>query len=160
MLYIFAFPGYVKMGYTRVGPYRRAEMGFWHNVHPSALCYRLDEWTLLHLFEGDEAIEKALHAALVPDCGEFYKDSRLAEVLGLMSLTLEALPLPAVQLFERRVSARRPCCGGDHSGFQRDDHRRRSAATVGRKAPCDRCGKRVSVRRDKLKAHQKSCQRP
>ena len=44
MIYVFAFgDAYVKMGYHRSCPYRRRAEGFWHNVHPQALCGALDK---------------------------------------------------------------------------------------------------------------------
>ena len=71
MIYIFAFgDSWVKVGYTDVGPYERRRLGFWHNVHPTALCHRLDECELVALFAGDEPTENAIHAALLPFAGD------------------------------------------------------------------------------------------
>ena len=125
MLYIFSWPepGWFKMGFAGC-PYQRLQRGFWHNTHPPALCGRLNECVLLHAFAGDEAIEKALHDALGADCGEFYMASRLPEVLRLLCLTLERLPLPALPPAPVLPIMLKPCCGGEHGGFQRDDHRR------------------------------------
>ena len=157
MLYLFGWPGWIKMGYAKRCPYDRLQLGFWHNDHPAALCGRLDECVLLHAFACDMATEEALHSALGPDCGEFYVASRLPELLGLLSMALEPLPLPPARPITPVLpKMMKPCCGGEHGGYQRDDHRRRSAATTGLKAPCPRCGKSVGVRRDKLKKHQES----
>lgn len=158
VLYVFAFDGYFKLGYTAHCPYGRLAMGFWHCVHPPELCGRLGECALTHLFDGDEAIERALHAALIPDCGEFYKACRLEEVLGLVRLTLTQLPLPPHQKIATTPNPLqlRPCCGGSHRGYGRDDHKRRAAATKGKSVACPTCGKSVSCRNDKLKQHQRS----
>ena len=84
VVYIFGFPGgWTKMGYTARCPYVRQEFGFWQNLHPSALCGRLADAELLHLFEGGEDIERALHSALAADVGEFYAPGRLSQILGL-----------------------------------------------------------------------------
>ncbi len=160
MIYIFAFPGFFKLGYASC-PHRRRAMGFWHNSHPPGLCGRLGECTLTHLFEGTEPLERALHALLLPDHGEFYAAERLPQVLAMLALTLEPLPLPSeaqglLPPLPPPPSKLRACCGGDHGGFQRDDHARRSSVTRGVKAPCRICGRAVSVRHDKLKQHQQS----
>ena len=159
MIYIFAFPGFFKLGYASC-PHRRRAMGFWHNSHPPGLCGRLGECTLTHLFEGTEDLERALHALLLPDHGEFYVEERLPGVLAMLALTLEPLPLPSeahlAPQSQPLASMLRPCCGGDHGGFQRDDHARRSYATRGEKAPCGVCGRVVSIRHDKLKQHQRT----
>ena len=156
VVYIFEFAaGWIKMGWAARCPYIRYDRGFWYNIHPEELCGRLDEARLIRLFEGDEAIEKALHAAMGPDVGEFYAPGRLAEVVGLLELALHPLPLPTPRPAVRtQPVVKRVCCGGP--GGPRADHKARSVATKGQSAPCDRCGKIVSVRRDKLKQHQRS----
>ena len=157
MLYVFAFgTSWVKLGYTCRGPYERRQFGFWQNAHPPALCGRLDECELVALFAGDEPTEKALHAALQPSIGEFYPASRLEAILGLLRCALEPLPVPEDPRLEPIPPRKKPCCGGDHGGFERAEHAARSFATKGRTAPCDRCGIVVSIRKDKLKQHQKS----
>ena len=185
MIYIFAFgASWVKMGYTGRGPYERRQFGFWHNRHPPALCGRLDQCELVALFAGDEPTEKALHAALQPwtplgataakaaakaaakrrpkrrskrrSPGEFYPASRLESVLALLRCTLEPLPLPEDQGLAPKPPRKKPCCGVYHYGFERADHAARSFATKGKKGPCPVCGRLVSIRRDKLKLHQKS----
>ena len=103
-----------------------------------------------------EVTEKAMHAALIPDCGEFYRRERLDEILSLLRMALGTLPLPP-PLPPMPVSSHklRACCrGSSYAGFERDDHHRRSLATRGKRAPCDKCGKMVSIRDDKKKAHQ------
>ena len=155
VVYVFEFPGnWFKMGYHWRCPYERLDRGFWWNLHPDDLCGRLDDTRLLYLFKGDQATEKALHSALKADIGEFYAPGRLAEVVGLLKLTLDPLPLPPPRPPVRtQPVVKRVCCGGP--GGMRADHKARSFVTKGKTAPCGICGKIVSVRRDKLKQHQK-----
>ena len=159
VVYIVGFPhGWCKVGFAAC-IHERFERGFWGNLHPPELCCRLADAQLLHLFAGDMATELAMHAALGADAGEFYSPGRLPQVLGLLSLALEPLPLPdrLPVASTRGVDKRGDCnCGGDHRGFTQDKHMRRSYATRGRSAPCELCGKMVSIRRDKLKQHQRS----
>ena len=157
MIYVFAFPGFFKIGYASC-PYRRKAMGFWHNKHPSELCGRLDQCTLIHLFEGAIELEEALHKVLQggKKVTEFYGNERLPDVLQFLSHVLEPLPLPADPGLQPWAPKLKPCCGGCNRGFQRDEHARRSYATKGQKAPCGICGIAVSVRHDKLKQHQLS----
>ena len=156
VIYVFEFPGnWIKMGWACRCPYERLDLGFWWNRHPDDLHGKLDDVDLLYLFEGDEATEKALHSALKADIGEFYAPGRLAEVVGLLKLTLDPLPLPPPRPPVRmQPVVKQGCCGGP--GGSRPDHARRSYATKGITAPCDRCGRIVSVRRDSLKRHQRS----
>ena len=145
------------MGFAAECFYKRLDRGFWHCVHPPALCGHLDECTLTHLFSGGSDIEQALHAALGADAGEFYRPGRVDEVVALMQAALDPLPLPSPR--PRQVGGKpnmRSCCGSQNAGYQRDDHRRRGYVTKGKTAPCAKCGKLVSVRTDKLKQHQRS----
>ena len=115
LLYLFSFgDGWVKLGCARC-PYERLQRGFWQNVHPEALCNKLDDAKLLRLWAGTWTDEQALHAALLP-C----------------------------------------CLGRALDGKGREDHMFRSLATKGKTRPCPKCGKEISIRNDKLKAHQKS----
>ena len=161
VLYVFGFPGFVKLGVAKTCPYQRMERGFWHNAHPPALCNLLDDCELLHLFEGGLAEEQALHAALGPCAGEFYARARLPELLGLVRCMLEELPLPPPRpVVPAPAHMKSRCCRAAaglpaDSPCNRSDHSNRSLATKGEKKPCPRCGKRVSVRDDKLKQHQR-----
>ena len=157
MIYIFAFgPEYFKLGYAKRCPYQRKSQGFWHNQHPDALCHKLDQCQLLHLWEGPQKLEEALHAALAPDCGEFYLVARLEEVVSFLANVLEPLPLPEDPGLLPWPPKKKPCCGRKRDGFERADHAARSFVTKGQTAPCDRCGRVVNVRKDKLKEHHKS----
>ena len=163
VIYIFQFPaGWVKMGVAKHCPSQRLERGFWNNRHPPELCNRLDEVRLLHLFEGGVAEELALHAALVPDCGEFYLERRLPEIVHRIQLTQAELILPQVRYPVPAQDRMKSGCCKRAAGLvtnqtcNRPDHEERGVATRGKKAPCHCCGKLVSVRFDKIKQHQKT----
>ena len=161
VIYIFNFGSYFKVGYAAVCPYQRLALGYWHCKHPRELCGQLERCSLLCLYAGSLALEQAVHAALGPDCGEFYLAARLPEVLHFLALVLEPLPLPEDPQLTPQTPKLKPCCGGSRHGFQRLEHASRSFTTAGRTAPCPRCGRVVSVRKDKLKEHQQraSCGR-
>jgi hypothetical protein len=156
LLYLFSFDGWVKLGVASC-PYQRLQRGFWHCVHPPALCGKLDQAKLMRLWAGDYAIEQALHAALLPDCGEFYPADHTEEIITFLDHVLEPLPLPPPQKVQCCKPVKRACClGRALDGKGREDHMYRSLATKGKTAPCPRCGLQISIRNDKLKAHQKS----
>jgi len=157
MIYIFVWESHFKLGSCN-DPFERLERGFWHDVHPVELCGKLDDCRLAHLFKGDLQFEQILHELLIPDCGEFYRLRRFEEILHVLQLCLDAVELPETRRPSvRSMTIKRPCCGGQHGTFQRDDHMRRSFVTKGKKAPCQRCGKMLSVRRDKVKQHRQRC---
>jgi hypothetical protein len=156
LLYLFGFDGWVKLGVARC-PCERLRRGFWQNVHPKALCGKLDDAKLLRIWAGDYAIEQALHAALLSDCGEFYRAERTKEITEFIDNVLEILPLPPTQKVQCCKPVKRACClGRALDGKSREDHMFRALATKGKTAPCPKCGKVISIRNDKLKAHQKS----
>ena len=158
MIYIYGWPSHFKLGYARC-PWRRLASGFRHDVHPPALCGLLGDPELLYAFEGEQELELAMHGALGPEIGEFYDRARLEATVSFLRLVLEPMPLPErpmLYIWPRRL---RPCCGGDNGGYQRDDHMRRARATKGKTRPCERCGKKISVRVDHWKSHAKRCVR-
>ena len=157
-IYIFGFGDWVKMGYTSEGPFERKARGFWHNSHPLALCKRLDACKLLYYWSGSLPLELALHEALVPECGEFYRAERLPEIVEFLGNVLEPLVLPEDPGLEQLPPRKLNCCdpGRRFPNFHREEHGCRSYATKGRTAPCRLCGTMVSVRGDKLKQHQKT----
>ena len=155
VVYLFSFDGYVKLGVAKC-IYERLRRGFWHNVHPEALCGKLASPTLLRLWAGDHAIEQALHASLQSERGEFYPAERTEELTSFIDNVLEPLPLPLLPKIECCPVKRACCLGRALDGKSREDHMLRSLATRGKTAPCPKCGKHVSIRNDKLKAHQKS----
>jgi len=157
-IYVFDFGPYIKLGWTGPGPYERLAAGFWHVKHPRALCKRLDQCELLHLWEGSLKLERALHDLLLPDCGEFYRKERLPEMVSFLANVLEPLALPRDPCLQPRTPRKLVCCDPcrDFPEYRREDHAKRSMATKDRKAPCRLCGRLVAVRSDKLKQHQKS----
>ena len=157
-IYVFDFGPFVKLGWTRPGPYERLATGFWHVKHPPVLCERLDQCELLHLWEGCLELEQALHELLLPDCGEFYRRGRLPEIVSFLANVLEPLALPRDPGLQARTPRMLVCCDPCRAfpEYRREDHARRSVATKNVKAPCRLCGRLVAVRSDKLKQHQKS----
>jgi hypothetical protein len=126
-------------------------------VHPLALCGKLDKAQLLCIWAGDHAIEQAFHSASQGDCGEFYRADHTEEIIAFLNNVLEPLPLPPPQEVQCCKPVKRACClGRALDGKSREDHMFRALATKGKTAPCPKCGKVISIRKDKLKAHQRS----
>ena len=170
MLYIFAISDapWVKAGWTNhSSPWHRVLRGLWSNVHPLERCGKLGYGgiELLALFEGDLALEQALHRALPADSFEFWRRDRVPELLAaLAELGAVALPLPPKpEWTEPADAARRPCCGGpSYPCFVCDQvfgtwyHLKQHKAGVhnGRAVECVGCGKQIQHVRN-LKAHRK-----
>ena len=158
MLYIFeCVGGWHKVGISATCPWERfRKFSFWHMRHDPALCNRLGfkDVQLVFLFEGGADEEAALHQQHPPDVSEFYRPGRLPEILAALS-HLAPLPLPPrpAELNERKW--KRGCCLG-LSENRRANHVARAARTNGETAPCAKCGRIVSIRKDKLKQHQRS----
>ncbi len=135
MLYIFELLGtdYIKFGYTgQWNPWMRIGNGFWTNCHPTELCNKLgpDNLNLLYLFEGDRKVEAVMQSLFPPFEYEFWKRSQLNDMLGMLRMMTEELPIPTrPQVLDVSVE-RLPCCDG------------------GREHPCTVCGK--VFRRDHL----------
>ena len=117
------------------------------------------------------AIEKALHAALGPEAGEFYPILRYDEIKRFLFNVLEfvsapcwtSLDLGGPRLWHARLRGDlRLCCGGRTGGFVTASHRARSMAVSGRRGSCPLCGKVLSLRSDHMRRHQmsSSCRRP
>ena len=166
MIYLVSFATHFKVGYA-TNMAGRTGRGFWHDLHPPSLCRRLDEFVLEYVFQGSLDIEKALHAALRPDIGEFYVAARFAEVSQFLFNVLEFLSAPrwtaSSGIFDRRslrhayrLGDLRRCCGGRSVAYVTGDHQRRAMVTVGQRRACTICGKQVSIRQDHLKRHQRS----
>ena len=101
--------------------------------------------------------EKAIHATLEPDVGEFYELHRLCLVVAVLHFLLEPLcvePMP-MRLPTRRQ--RRVCCGAHYGGFSCHYTYARSSATVGRKKAFPYCMTMISGFWDRQLAHQKRC---
>ena len=116
MIYVLRFGQWVKVGWSDFFP-RRALKGFWDNVHPKSaewgdlgLCYKLDEYEVIKLFDGgSKAFEEKLNKA-VPGVGEFHLEVfSLPWILEALQ-HLEELPPPGKIECER--PERKPCCGG------------------------------------------------
>ena len=166
MIYLVSFSSHFKVGYAS-NMAGRMGRGFWHNLHPPQLCGRLDEFVLDYVFKGSLEIEKALHAALQPDVGEFYASSRFQEVSQFLFNALEFLSAPrwtvSSGIFHRRsryqaygLGDLRSCCGGRSGAYVTREHHRRAKVTVGQRRACAICGQQVSIRIDHLKRHQRS----
>ena len=157
MIYVFSFDTHFKIGYAATCPWRRLSAGFWHNVHPLELCGKLDQATLLFLFDGDEKLEQSMHAALVPDIGEFYSMDRMGDVMDFLRRVLVPLPIPDRPRLHARPPRKRPCCGADNGGYQRDDHHRRALVCKGKTRECEKCKRPISIRNDHQANHVKRC---
>ena len=173
VLYLFDFGEFVKLGVAGCLQ-KRIARGFWHNRHPEELCNKLDDPILLRLWDGDWKIEQALHDYLrfeygefspaeraeeekSKDKNEFYRAEHTKEITEFIDTVLQPLPLPLMPKITCCKPVKRNCClERSLDGKTREDHMFRSLATKGKTAPCPKCGKIVSIRNDKLKAHQKS----
>ena len=156
VLYIFKIHGFWKLGVAKECAWKRfKEKGFWHLQHPKELCKRLSfaDVELVHLFQGGLDEELAIKAAHPGDVGEFYTGDRYAEILSACA-HLNALPLPPRPAAMNEHKNFRGCCL-DLGHDRRQDHTLRSALTKGRRAPCKKCGKKLSIRTDKIEQHQR-----
>ena len=118
MIYILRFGQWIKVGWTDCWP-RRAARGFWHLVHPTTeefgelgLCKRLDDYEVLHIFDGGtKGYEEKLNKSM-PWVGEFHLEVfSLPWVLEALREHLQELPLPVGKI-ECEIPVPRECCGG------------------------------------------------
>ncbi len=109
------------------------------------------------LFECGLRLGQGLHCAVGPDVGEFYPIARLEEVMSLLRTILVPVPFPVRPPLYFIVAEKKPCCGGEHGGFQREDHQMRSLACKGKKRECEKCKRQISIRRDHRENHNKRC---
>jgi len=120
-IYLLRAKGFQGLDYLKLGwstqPFQRIANGFWDNVHPPALCNKLGPKKLevLGVWAATKAEELALHARLIPDCGEWYFGERLPEIRAALepfpAQPLQPLPPPNQ---DNKIHNKRPCC----SGFQ------------------------------------------
>jgi DNA-directed RNA polymerase subunit RPC12/RpoP len=170
MLYVFQISntGFVKMGYTRGNPWRRAATGFWSNIHPTECCHNLgwENLQLLALYDGSEIIEAAIKEALPPTRGEFWSHELLPALLRVLGFLCSSLPLPSKPSQPPPVDRhleKLPCCGAPTytcsdcgRAFNRHHHlvqHREGHMNVN--IACTACGRTVLKRN--LKRHQARC---
>ena len=113
MLYIFKVVGFFKFGYTnQINPWNRMQTGFWTNVHLKELCGKLDpeNFELIHLFEGDEKLERAMQSIFPSHCGEFWKADDLDDFVWMQKLIADQIPLPPRPCFIQTDVEKLPCC--------------------------------------------------
>ena len=166
MLYIFRVVGtdYVKLGFTRGDPWKRAATGFWSNVHPPACCGRLawEDLELVALFSGSLPDEAAVQRVLPPAVGEFWLEEELDALLRAVGALCEELPAPPKPDVPPEVARRTeklPCCGAPRyicgvcsASFQREHHVwQHRESCEDRRVSCSACHKKVLKRN--LKRH-------
>ena len=172
MLYVFRVTGagFLKLGFTHGSPWRRVATGFWSNVHPRACCGKLGwaDLELLAMFDGSEAVEAEIKAAVPPTCGEFWPERLLQLLLNLAGSLCPSLPLPgrpALPPEVDRAVERLPCCGGTVFScstcsltFKRAHHLvQHLESCMSLKVACAACSKQVLKRN--LKRHMSRCKR-
>ena len=131
MLYFFKVKDspFFKFGWTgQANPWDRIRTGFWTNVHPPELCGKLnpENMELIGVYEGDEKLERAMQSIFPPHCGEFWKDEDLEDMVYMLKLIAEEIPIPP-----------RP-------RFYETDHVEKLACCTGIWHACWTCGKRFS----------------
>ena len=94
MLYIFKVVdlSWFKFGFTdQKNPWNRIQTGFWTNVHPMELCGKLgaEQFQLIHLFEGDEKLERAIQSIFPPYVGKCWNDEDLNDFVWMLKLITE-----------------------------------------------------------------------
>ena len=119
MLYLFrhASRPWVKLGFTRQGPWSRVQEGFWTTKHPADLCGDLepDAMQLVGLWQGDFAVEKLVQSLFPQRTGEWWPVEFQDPIMQMLNLMAEPLPLPQKPLnlmTEPQSAERLPCCGG------------------------------------------------
>ena len=117
MLYVFAVVDsqYFKFGFTaQSNPWNRIQKGFWTNLHPTELCGKLgsEQFQLIHLFEGDEKLERAMQSIFPPHAGEFWKDEDLDDFVWMLKLTTQEIPIPPRPRFIETDIEKLACCTG------------------------------------------------
>ena len=114
MIYILRFGQWIKVGWTDCWP-RRAARGFWHNVHPTTeefgelgLCKRLDDYEVLHIFDGGTKVYEEKLNKSMPWVGEFHLEVfSLPWVLEALRLRLEVWEAMMKQAVRARRERRR-----------------------------------------------------
>ena len=117
MLYIFKVVDspFFKFGFTdQTNPWNRIQNGFWTNVHPKELCGKLgfQNFNLLHVFEGDEKLERAMQRIFPPHAGEFWNDEDLSDFVWLLKLITIEMRIPPRPCFIETDVEKLACCTG------------------------------------------------
>jgi hypothetical protein len=118
MLYVFKVLNtpFFKFGWTeKEDPWDRIQTGFWTNVHPKELCGKLhpENLELIFLFEGDRRLELCMQSIFPPAHGEFWKDEDLDDMIQMLKLIAEELPVPSRPCFLYTQHAEKlSCCTG------------------------------------------------
>ena len=131
MLYFFKVISspFFKFGWTeKDNPWDRIQNGFWTNVHPPELCQKLDpdNLDLIFLFEEDRRLERSIQSLFPPYAGEFWKEEDLDDMVNMLRLTSQEIPIPS-----------RPC-------FVYTDHVEKLACCTGVRHVCYICNKQFS----------------
>ena len=118
MLYFFKVlhSPFFKFGWTeRTNPWRRIESGFWSNIHPNELCQKLgpENLDLIFLFEGDRILESVMQSVFEPVYGEFWNDEILNDMVHMLRLMAEEIPIPSRPDFHVNENIEKlPSCTG------------------------------------------------
>jgi len=118
MLYIFKVrdSSFFKLGWTaQANPWDRIQNGFWTNVHPPELCQKLnpDNFESIFVFEGDPRLERVMQSIFPPYAGEFWKEDDLDEMVYMLKLIAEEIPIPARPYFHFTGQVEKlACCSG------------------------------------------------
>ncbi len=67
---------------------------------------------MIHLFEGDRALEAVIKSLFPPDCSELWQKCRLDAIVGTLRLMAKELALPPRPVLMDISWERLPCCGG------------------------------------------------
>ena len=142
MLYVFKVTGtaFFKLGWSEQGnPWDRIRNGFWTNSHPPELCQKLnpENLELIFLFEGDRRLELCMQSIFPPAHGEFWKDEDLDDMIQMLKLIAEEIPIPP-----------RPC-------FPYTEHAEKLSCCTGILHTCFTCGMQIS-RLCKLSHHKEA----
>jgi hypothetical protein len=118
MLYVFKVTdtAFFKFGWTEQrNPWDRIQNGMWTNSHPPELCQKLnpENLELIFLFEGDRRLERAIQSIFPPAHGEFWEDEDLDDIIQMLKLMAEEIPIPPRPCFHYTEHAEKlSCCTG------------------------------------------------
>ena len=67
---------------------------------------------MIHVFEGDEKLERAMQSIFPADTGEFWKADDLDDFVWLLKLITEEIPIPPRPCFRETDVETLACCTG------------------------------------------------